>query len=147
MKYSIIIFLLILVFCNSTGLFAKEFGKEITLTNITKISDILDKPDIYKGKKVLIEGTIVDVCKKRGCWVDVSGDKEFQKMRVKVIDGVIVFPVSSVGKKIKVEGQVEKIVVDNHDHDGKQHDEGDSSCNHSKETYYRLKGLGAVIAD
>ncbi len=146
MKYFMMIIIVVLISAVSTTE-AKKLGKEITLKKTTKISQILDKPESYVGKKVLVEGTIVGVCKKRGCWIEVAGDKEFQKIKVKVDDGVIVFPVSAKGKKVMVEGEVEKIVADSHSHDGKAHDEKKSGCSHGSETYYRLKGLGAVIAD
>ncbi len=146
MKYFMMIIIAVL-FTVASHAEAKKLGKEITLKKTTKISQILEKPESYVGKKVLIEGTIVDVCKKRGCWIEVSGDKEFQKIKVKVDDGVIVFPASSKGQKVTVEGEVEKIVAESHVNDGKTHDENKKSCNHGDKTYYRLKGLGAVIAD
>lgn len=86
---------------------AKKYGKPLTLKEATKVSDIYATPDKYKGKKVMVEGPIVDVCAEAGCWLAIGSDKEFQTIRFKVDDGVIVFPMSAKGLNAKVEGVLE----------------------------------------
>jgi len=86
---------------------AKKYGKPLTLKDSTKVSEIYASPDKYKGKKVLVEGPIVDVCAEAGCWLAIGSDKEFQTIRFKVDDGVIVFPMSAKGLNAKVEGVLE----------------------------------------
>jgi len=129
----------------------KQYGDKLTLKTTTNVSDILANPEKFVGKKVLIKGTIVDVCKKRGCWMDISSDKEFEKIKVKVDDGVIVFPLTAKGKTATVEGEVYAITsavetCSNGDHSGEEHGE---ECEHEKtkteKTIYQIKGLGAVI--
>ncbi|MCB9249544.1 MAG: DUF4920 domain-containing protein [Ignavibacteriales bacterium] len=73
----------------------KKYGNEITLSEKTEISQIMANPENFVGKKVLVEGTIVDVCEKRGCWINLNSDEEYQTMRVKVNDGEIVFPMEA----------------------------------------------------
>ena len=85
------------------------YGAGTTLQEKTKISDILARPDAYLGQKVLVEGTVVAVCAKRGCWLELASDRAYQKMRMKVDDGVIVFPMSARGKTALVEGIVEEL--------------------------------------
>ena len=85
------------------------YGKGITLTEQTLLSTIMESPEKYEGKQVLLAGIIVEVCPKRGCWVDLSGDKEFEKIKIKVKDGEIVFPLSAKGSEALVEGIVEKM--------------------------------------
>jgi len=82
----------------------KTFGKALTLTEVTKVSDIYASPDAYNGKRVLVQGPIVDVCAEMGCWLAIGSDKEFQTIRFKVEDGVIVFPMSIKGMNARVEG-------------------------------------------
>lgn len=86
---------------------AKKYGKPLTLKDVTKVSDIYATPDKFKGKKVQVEGPIVDVCEEMGCWLAIGSDKEFQTIRFKVDDGVIVFPMSAKGLNAKVEGVIE----------------------------------------
>jgi hypothetical protein len=85
---------------------AKKYGKPITLKESTKVSDIYAKPDAFNGKRVKVEGPIVDVCSEKGCWIAIGSDKEFQTIRFKVDDGVIVFPMTLKGSNAVVEGVV-----------------------------------------
>lgn len=85
---------------------AKKYGKPLTLKETTKISDILASPDKYNGKRVQVQGPIVDVCEEMGCWIALGGDKEFQTLRFKVDDGVIVFPMTAKGLNATVEGML-----------------------------------------
>lgn len=151
-----IIFVCLFIFTiSSLAAFAgdgKQYGKKLTLKKTTKVSEVLANPEKFVGKKVLIKGTIVDVCKKRGCWMDISSNKEFEKIKVKVDDGVIVFPLTAKGKTAKVEGEVYAITSaveecsNKEEHSGEEHGE---ECEHSKtkseKTIYQIKGLGAVI--
>jgi hypothetical protein len=99
----------LLLVCAVVGLGAQEnkekkFGTALTLSEVTKISDIYASPDKYDGKRVQVQGPIVDVCAEMGCWLALGSDKEPQVLRFKVEDGVIVFPMSVKGMKAKVEG-------------------------------------------
>lgn len=82
----------------------KKYGTALALTEVTKISEIYANPEKFDGKRVQVEGPIVDVCADMGCWLALGSDKESQTIRFKVEDGVIVFPMSTKGKKAKVEG-------------------------------------------
>ena len=61
----------------------------------------------FAGKRVRVEGPIVDVCEDMGCWLAIGSDKEFQTLRFKVEDGVIVFPMSAKGLHATLEGVIE----------------------------------------
>ncbi len=84
------------------------FGKGVTLKETTRISDLYATPDKFVGKEVRVEGTITDVCSKRGCWMQIASDKEFQTLRFKVEDGVIVIPMEAKGKKAVAQGKLAK---------------------------------------
>ena len=124
-----------------------KYGKEIELKDVTKISTILKNPAEFEGKKVLVEGTILNVCPNRGCWLELSSDVENEKIIVKVNDGEIIFPLEAKGKSALVEGNVYSINLETeHSCD---HEEGETcgSEGNKKEikTIYQIKGLGAVI--
>jgi hypothetical protein len=99
---------LIVTICLAIGLSAavKKYGKDLTLKETTKISDIYANPDKFNGKPVKVRGTIVEVCEMKGCWIALASDREFQQMRFKVDDGVIVFPLDAKGLTATVEGVV-----------------------------------------
>ena len=99
---------MVLVACASLVLAAgvKKYGKDLTIKETTKISAIHAQPDQYNGKRVKVQGPIVQVCEMKGCWIELGSDKEFQTMKFKVDDGVIVFPMTAKGLTATVEGVV-----------------------------------------
>jgi len=90
---------------------ANTYGKGVHLQETTAISAILDNPDAYLGKTVKIEGLIVEVCAKRGCWIYIAGDRPEEKIQVKVTDGEIIFPLSATGRIGMIEGIVDEVVM------------------------------------
>lgn len=92
-----------------TGRAATEYGQPLALGETTSVSSILDDADAYVGKAVKVEGMIVQVCATRGCWMEIASDREYERIRIKVDDGVMVFPLSARGKTARVEGKVEEI--------------------------------------
>lgn len=88
---------------------ADIYGKPPSAAQAVKVSELVANPDTYVGKVVKVEGLVTDVCAKRGCWMEIAGDKEFQTIRIKVDDGVIVFPMEAKGKKAVAEGTFSKI--------------------------------------
>ncbi|MBI4913722.1 MAG: DUF4920 domain-containing protein [Acidobacteria bacterium] len=84
----------------------KNYGKNLTVKEETKISEILAHPDKYQGKKVKVRGVVTNVCPERGCYLNLKGDKKFQQLQFKVDDGVIVFPADAVGREAVAEGVV-----------------------------------------
>ena len=150
MKYSTLLLLLFVVTLNAAD--SKKFGKELTLKEKTKISDILAAPEKYDGKLVQVEGAIVAVCEHRGCWIKISGDKEFESIRFKVEDGVIVFPMEIKGESVVAEGivSVKKTSKEELIEQGKKHakEEGttfDPSTVKGPQTSIQLMGEGAVV--
>jgi len=132
----------LLLICAIAFAAPKNYGKKLTVKEKTKVSDILADPEKFAGKKVLVEGAVVDVCKERGCWIKVASDKEFESIRFKVDDGVIVFPLDAKGKTALVEGVVSVKTYSKEDlvKQGEAHakEEGTKSV-------VQIKGEGAVI--
>ena len=84
----------------------KTFGAGVKLAQSTPIDTILKDPKAWNGKTVRVEGMIVDVCPKRGCWMELAGSEPGQKLKFKVTDGEMVFPMDAKGKKAVAEGVV-----------------------------------------
>ena len=134
----------------------EKFGKELTLKKITKISDILKTPKSFVNKKVLVKGTVTSVCSKRGCWMDIVGSGVGERIRIKVTDGQIVFPVTVKGKDAVVEGVIYPINVKSRQgrsECGRVHNKNDAHTDCQQKTapgvktIYQLKGSSAVILD
>ncbi|MBX3156347.1 MAG: DUF4920 domain-containing protein [Deltaproteobacteria bacterium] len=85
---------------------AVSLGAGVKVADATPIDKLLADPSAFKGKTVRVEGMITDVCPKRGCWMDLAGDKPGQKLKFKVTDGEMVFPMDAKGKWAVAEGVV-----------------------------------------
>jgi len=152
MKYSVVL-LLVLTLLVTAGE-QKKYGKPLTLKEKTLISTILAHPEKFAGKRVQVEGTIVGVCEKRGCWINIAGDKEFESLRFKVEDGVIVFPMEIKGHHVIAEGivSVKKVSKEDLIKQGEQHakEEGttfDPSTVKGDRTIIQLNGEGAIVTE
>ncbi|CAM3805886.1 hypothetical protein PMAG_a1340 [Pseudoalteromonas mariniglutinosa NCIMB 1770] len=88
---------------------AEQFGKPVDNTNRLKISTIMAAPDNYLDQPITIEGTVVGVCAKRGCWMTIASDKRFENLQIKVNDGDMVFPMTAKGSKAIATGKLNKI--------------------------------------
>ena len=130
----------------------RKYGKEITLKGKTKISEIIANPEKYNGKRLLVEGPIVDVCKTRGCWIKIGGDKEFESLRFKVEDGVIVFPLDIKGKSAFAEGVLsvkkyskEELIKSAEESAKEEGKEFDPATIKEGKTVIQLKGEGVMV--
>ena len=129
-----------------------KLGSEITLAEKTKISDILAEPETYLDKTVLVEGEVLDVCPMMGCWMELKSDANDERIKVKVKDGEIVFPMEAIGSTAMVEGKIYKIelkqeeAVEHFQHVAEEKGvEFDPSTVTGPMTIYQIKGLGAEI--
>lgn len=84
----------------------QTFGAGITLADSASIDAILADPTAFKGKTVRVEGMVLDVCPKRGCWMELAGAEPGHKLKFKVTDGEMVFPPESKGKKAVAQGTI-----------------------------------------
>ena len=86
-----------------------SYGAGVTLTEPTAIAAILDQPAAYAGKEVRVEGEVHAVCEMAGCWMEIQAAAGDRTLKVKVKDGVIVFPVAARGKQAVAQGKVEDL--------------------------------------
>jgi hypothetical protein len=129
----------------------QTFGK-VSAQKPVKLSELLAKPAEYVGKQVKVEGLITDVCAKRGCWIKLGGDKDFQTITFKVDDGVISFPMSVKGKRAEAEGVFTKLELTQEEalarasHEAEENRKlFDPRTITGPTTVYLLKGAGAIV--
>jgi len=131
----------------------KAYGEPLTGKDTMAIHTLLEDPDPYLGEVVRVEGLITGVCEKRGCWMSLASDeKEFEEIRIKVDDGVIVFPMEAKGKHAVAEGVLTKIEMTMEEtvaykkHHAEEHNEEfDPASVTEPLVFYQIKGTGAVI--
>lgn len=142
---------IIVIFSFSLFAQVEKYGRDISLTETTKISEILNSPESFVGKTVLVKGEVLDVCQHAGCWMELKSDGD-GKIRVKVKDGDIVFPTSAKGSNALVEGTVYKIELTKEEaikyfenlaeESGKEFDPASVT---GPMTIYQIRGIGAEI--
>jgi hypothetical protein len=143
----------------------ESYGKGVTLDEAVPIDTLIANAQDYVGRKVRVDGVITGVCKKRGCWMQVTDPESGNGVRIKVEDGVIVFPYTSMGHAAQAEGifeaikltpeEIEARTAAAHGHDpgedcDKSEPAGDGSnagCDAPAvdEYVYLIRGTGAVI--
>jgi hypothetical protein len=153
--------LVIVMVCMALPVVAGEkYGDGVSLDEPVAIPTLLNHPDDYLGKTVRVDGVITGVCKKRGCWMQVTGPDTGEGVRIKVEDGVIVFPYTAMGHRVSAEGVFEAIPVEEPAAEGAahQHAEGEecdraegsskTGCDAPVENrvVYLIRGTGAVIS-
>jgi len=155
MRRSILILTLIALVGLATAAQAgdKVYGKGVASNDTILVSDLLASPETHLGETVRVEGTVVGVCKARGCWIEIASDQEFQKIMLKVNDGEIVFPPEVMGETAIVEGVLEGIPMTYEQ--ACSYMESEAQCQGEKFdkaevpaegiTFYRIKGTGAVV--
>ncbi len=84
-----------------------KLGKPLTAKSPISLATLMAHADEYAGKTVQVQGKITAVCQMMGCWMELSNDAG-QRIRIKVEDGVIVFPKDSAGKMAIAEGKFSK---------------------------------------
>ena len=121
---------------------AVTLGKGVSAPDRTPIADLVAKPETFVDQVVRVEGVASKVCEHRGCWVEIAQDGT--SMRVKVDDGVIVFPREIMGKRIAAEGVFTKKVTKQQPEHAAH--EGDCTEHQAVEqAVYQIQGTGAAV--
>ena len=68
------------------------------------VRKLLKNPDKYLNEEIIATGIVKEVCPIRGCWLQILNDSIFGNIRVKVMDGEIIFPKSAKNHNVTVEG-------------------------------------------
>lgn len=156
MKRAVIGLLAIVIVIGASALAgeAKKYGSGVTLESSSSVAQLLAAPEKFVGKKVRVDGVVTAVCAKRGCWMMITDPEREQGIRIKVEDGVIVFPMEAMGRKASAEGIFEVVNPAGDRHEGAQPSKeqgGDHSCAEQEKAAkkasatYQIAGTGAVV--
>lgn len=143
-----------LLFITTTLIADTPYGADLTEASSVRISELTANPEPYVDKWVKIEGLVDDVCPMKGCWADIIQGQSEHKIRIKVQDGVVVFPVQAKGKRVIAEGILRKIQLSKaqaiarmrHEAQEKNQQFDVASVTQGM-TIYQIEGRGAVIKD
>jgi len=109
MRGLVVAALLAIALAPSTG--ETKLGGGVTVKDSTPIEALLERPEEFVGKTIRIDGVATAVCEHMGCWMAVAPDgaEKDATVRLKVKDGVIVFPLTAKGKEVSAEGVFEAV--------------------------------------
>jgi hypothetical protein len=134
----------VVVLAGSLSAGETKLGNGVTVKESTAIAALVEKPAAYVGKTIRVDGVATAVCSHMGCWMAVAaeGNEQGPTVRLKVDDGVIVFPMSAKGKKVSAEGVFEAVPGTG--------DSKEAASEHAKHDpkasqQYQLKATGAII--
>ena len=106
MKSLLPFFLLTVLFADT------KLGKPLELSNSMPVAEALGNGETLTGKTVQVRGKVTEVCQMAGCWMAIADASAPQKMiRIKVEDGVIIFPKDAIGKTAIAEGTLTRQVL------------------------------------
>jgi hypothetical protein len=129
----------------------KTFGTGVSMTEVTSIARLLKDPAAFEGKTVRVEGTVKAVCAHMGCWMALSPTEtatvvDSPTLRLKVDDGVIVFPVTAKGHRAAAQGVVERVAAT--DSEGKEaageHAKAEGKAKDAASQWH-IKATGAIV--
>jgi hypothetical protein len=121
-----------------------RLGAGVSLKDSTAVKALVEQPAAYVGKTLRVDGVATAVCSAMGCWIAVAaeGDQKGATVRIKVDDGVIVFPMTAKGRKVSAEGVFEAVGVNAEAKEAAgEHAKHDAKASQT----YQLKATGAVI--
>jgi hypothetical protein len=73
---------------------------------VVALEDVIKNPEKYENKKIIIEGTVNNVCQKKGCWMEVLAKKDQPGVRMTFKDYGFFVPKDAAGYKVRAEGKV-----------------------------------------
>lgn len=81
------------------------FGKAPSLTESADIAAMTAKPETFVDKTVLVQGKIVDMCRHKGCWVEVQS-ADSATILCKSLDESINFTPNCLGQMVSLQGKL-----------------------------------------
>ncbi len=131
-----------------------KLGKPLALKEAVSIDKLVAAPEQYAGKTVQVKGTVRDVCKMMGCWMEIADPTSKKAVKIKVEDGDITFPATSVGKTAVAEGKFTKLELTKEQaiaqakHEAEANNRKfDPASIQGPQTIYQIQGTGAVIVE
>ncbi|MBM3813823.1 MAG: DUF4920 domain-containing protein [Acidimicrobiia bacterium] len=131
-----------------------KLGQPLTLSQPSSVTQVLSQAATHTGKTVQVKGKVTEVCQMMGCWMALIEPGKTTSLRIKVDDGVIVFPKESIGKMAIAEGKLVKLELNKEQavarakHEAEEQGRKfDPSSVKGPVTIYQIAGTGAVILD
>ena len=108
--FSFVIIPAILISCGNTG--KKEVSAKTSQAETgvnVEFASLIENPDNYVGKNIIIEGKVVHVCTESGKKLFIVGENPDVRLYVAAGENISRFPMELLGNNIAVEGTITKV--------------------------------------
>lgn len=113
MKYSILIVLTALLslssFSKNTVAEKPFYGQKINATEAVPLEKVIKDYTKFKNKELVMEAMVDKVCTSKGCWMTLKGTQS--EFRVKFQDYKFFVPLSLIGKRIWINGKIDRKIL------------------------------------
>jgi hypothetical protein len=82
----------------------EDFGAGLTLTQPTPLEEVVQDPQRFEERQILLHGRVSDVCQRKGCWTILRDGSA--RIRVRFRDYGFFLPTDATGAEAFVEGVV-----------------------------------------
>jgi len=80
----------------------QKFGADLTIDEPTALASVYAEPVKYDGKELRIDGTITEVCQRRGCWLKLTDGNYILTVRFR--DYGFFVPKDAANARVSVQG-------------------------------------------
>jgi len=80
----------------------EQYGQGVTLDKVIPINEVFTQMNDLNGKVVRVSGKVNDLCKHKGCWMQVSDGENVLTVRFK--DEAFILPAAAAGRNVDFEG-------------------------------------------
>lgn len=94
----------------SPAVSGKSFGAGVTAGNLLPIEKMESAMGDKKAADMKVTGEVVDVCKKKGCWMTLKTPSG-ESIRITFKDYAFFMPMDIVGKKVALDGLAKKQTI------------------------------------
>jgi len=154
MKKIILVCFLILGVASSVMAARQYYGAKISLSNYLELSEIMKDPEQYVGKRVLVEGKVVMICARKGCWMDIESNKTNEVVHINIPSDMFTFTMSAQDREVHIEGIMERKDMSKEEaitwYANKAEDAGlkfDPKTVTGPESVYLINAIGAELFD
>lgn len=111
-----------------------KYGQDLSISNVIAVEDVFTKSADLSGTMIRVAGTVSDLCKHRGCWMQVNDGEKVITVRFK--DEAFTLPASAIGRKVDFEGffiaEAIKNPLDNHSGCAEGEHSGEGACENER---------------
>lgn len=115
------------------------------------LAEFKQKAETVVGQEVILEGTVIHVCKHGGAKMFITADDPDVRIKINVGDEMAAFTPELEGSDVKVVGIVEEIEAEVHGEgqlaEGEEHEEDEDHTNHYHKPQYSVKCLKYAVVE